>query len=71
MFLVGSTILSTLIGVNSLSATPFSYISMTNRECKVRPQVVRVNNETRHIKWHETCKCNCRLDASVCNNKQR
>ena len=24
-------------------------------------------NETRHIKWHETCKCKCRLDASVCN----
>ena len=22
-------------------------------------------NETRHIKWHETCKCKCRLDASV------
>ena len=28
-------------------------------------------NETRHIKWHETCKSTCRLDASVCNNKQR
>ena len=30
-------------------------------------------DETRHIKWHETCKCKCkcRLDASVCNNKQR
>ena len=27
-------------------------------------------NETRHIKWHETCKCKCRLDASVCNSKQ-
>ena len=27
-------------------------------------------NETRHIKWHKTCKCKCRLDASVCNNKQ-
>ena len=27
-------------------------------------------NETRHIKWHEICKCNCRLDASVCNSKQ-
>ena len=27
-------------------------------------------NETRHIKWHKTCKCRCRLDASVCNNKQ-
>ena len=28
-------------------------------------------NETRHIKWHERCKCKCRLDASVCNNIQR
>ena len=28
-------------------------------------------NEKRDIKWHETCKCKCRLDASVCNNKQR
>ena len=28
-------------------------------------------NETRHIEQHETCKCKCRLDGSVCNNKQR
>ena len=28
-------------------------------------------NETRHINWHETCKCQCRLNAVVCNNKQR
>ena len=29
------------------------------------------SNETRHIEWHEICECKCRLDASVCNNKQR
>ena len=28
-------------------------------------------NETRHVKWLETCKCKCALDAIVCNNKQR
>ena len=28
-------------------------------------------NETRFIEWHEKCKCKCRLDAIVCNNKQR
>ena len=27
-------------------------------------------NETRHIEWHETCKCKCRLDASINNNQQ-
>ena len=26
-------------------------------------------NETIHIEWHETSKCKCRLDASLCNNK--
>ena len=28
-------------------------------------------NEAKNIKWHETCKCECRLDAIVCNDKQR
>ena len=28
-------------------------------------------NEARHVEWHETCKGKCRLDGSVCNNKQR
>ena len=28
-------------------------------------------NETKNIKWHETCKCECRLDEIVGNNKQR
>ena len=29
------------------------------------------HNETRDIEWHEICKCKCRLDASVCNDRQR
>ena len=28
-------------------------------------------NETRHTEWYETCKCECRLDASAFNNKRR
>ena len=28
-------------------------------------------NGTRQIIWHETCKCICRLTASVYNDKQR
>ena len=28
-------------------------------------------NKTKNIKWYETCKCKCRLEAIVCNNKQR
>ena len=30
-----------------------------------------MTNEARHMKWHETCKCKCRLNISVCNTKQR
>ena len=34
-------------------------------------KLISRTNETRHIKWHKTCKCKCRLDASIRNNKQR
>ena len=27
-------------------------------------------NETRNVLWHESCKCICRLNSSVCNSKQ-
>ena len=26
-------------------------------------------NETRYVLWHESCKCVCKLNSSVCNNK--
>ena len=28
-------------------------------------------NKTGQIKWHESCKCVCRLDPIICNNKQK
>ena len=62
VFYIGSLFLSSLVSTTSLNC-----ISIKNQECKVRPERT---NETRHIKWHETCKCKCRLDASACNNKQ-
>ena len=127
VFFTGLTILSSLNLMNpvplnaiQLSTTSFKCVSMTNQECKVRPEIVNVNsdepvfypfsiktskcsgscnnindpyakmcvpdvvknlnvkvfnlmsrtNETRHVEWNETCKCKCRLDANVCNNKQ-
>ena len=30
-----------------------------------------LTNQTRHIKWHETCKCICTLNKIICNNEQR
>ena len=49
---------------NSLNAIPLSCISMSYQECKTR------TNETRHIKWHETCQCECKFGTNICNNKQ-
>ena len=33
--------------------------------------LVSGTNETRHTELHETCKCKCKFEHSVCNNKQR
>ena len=27
-------------------------------------------NETRNVLWHKSCKCVCKLNSSICNNKQ-
>ena len=45
MFFVGLTILSGFTNTNFLNAIPFSCISMSNQECKTRPQVVNVNGD--------------------------
>ena len=112
VFFLGLTILSNF--TNALDC-----ISMKNRECKVRSEIISINsnnpmfylfsikvnkcngtcnhipygnicvpdivknlnvkvfnlltrtNETRLIKWHKKCKCKCRLDKTICNNKQK
>ena len=120
-FSIGSLFLSNLVSGNSLNAFPLSCISMSNQECKARPKIINISNnssifypfsiktskcsgnysnindpyakiyvrdvvkdlkvkvfnlmlrtnETKNIKRHETCKCICRLNSIVCNNKQR
>ena len=44
--------------------------SVKNLNVKVF-NLMTLTNETRHIKWHETCKCICRLDKIICNSSQR
>ena len=44
-------------------------VPATVKDLNVKVLMSRTN-ETRYIKWHETCKFKCRLDASACNNKQ-
>ena len=114
VFFLGLTIISNF--TNALDC-----ISMKNRECKVRSEIININsnnpmfypfsvkinkcsdncnnindpyakiyvpdviknlnvkvfnlltktNQLRHIKWNESCKCICRLDKIICNNKQK
>ena len=36
---------------------------------KVYNFLIRLN-ETRNVLWHKSCKCVCKLNSSLCNNKQ-
>ena len=58
----GLTILSSvnLLSATPLSVTPLKCISMTNQECKLRPEIVNVNSDEPVF-----------YQASICNNKQR
>ena len=56
--------------INDPCATLFVSDNDKNINIKVYSLMSRTN-ETRHIKWHETCNCKCRLDASVSNDKKR
>ena len=48
-----------------------SYLSVNGTEIHKVFNLMSRTNERRFIEWHETCKCKCRLDAIICNNKQR
>ena len=53
---------------------PYAKLCAPNLIKKINIKVFNLmsrTNETKYIEWHETCICKCRLDASVCNNKQR
>ena len=42
-----------------------------NLNVKVFNLISRINETTRHIEWHDSCKCECKFAANVCNNRQR
>ena len=56
--------------INDSHAKICVHDNIKNTNVKVFNLMSRTN-ETRHIEWHKSCKRRCRLDASVCNNKQR
>ena len=53
---------------------PYARICVPDKVKNLNAKVfnlMTLTNETRHIEWHETCKCICRLDQIICNSKQR
>ena len=55
-------------------ADPYIWICVPDVVKNVNVKVFNImslTNKTKHIKWHETCKCIYRLDGIICNNKQR
>ena len=53
---------------------PYAKICVTDQIKETNIKVFNLmsrTNETRHIKGHKTCKCKCRVDGSICNNKQK
>ena len=52
---------------------PMTKLCVPNIIKRVNMQVynfLMMLNETRNVLWHESCKCVCKSDSSVCNNKQ-
>ena len=55
------------------SINPMTKLCVPNVIKRVNMQVCNFRmmlNETRNVLWHESCKCTCKLNSSVYNNKQ-
>ena len=53
---------------------PYAKLCVHDIDKKINVKVFNLvsrTNETRYIEWYEAFKWECRLDASVCNNKQQ
>ena len=51
---------------------PMAKLCIPNVIKRVNMQVynfLMMLNETHNVLWHESCKCVCKLNSSVCNNK--
>ena len=58
---------------NNIS-NPYSRVCVPNVIKNITAKVFAVmswKNKTKQIKWHESCKCVCRLDPIICNGKQK
>ena len=60
-------------GICNTFNNPMATLCIPNVIKRVNMQVynfLMTLNETHNVLWHESCKCVCKLNSSVCNNKQ-
>ena len=69
--IVGTNSNEPLFYLYSIEVNKCSCSCNNTKKHKCQSIQYHVKKETRHIEWHKTCKRKCRLDTSVCNNKQR
>ena len=51
---------------------PYSRLCVPNVVKNINLKVfMSWSNKKKQIKWHENCKCDCRLTSIICNNKQK
>ena len=58
---------------NNIS-NPYSKVCVPNVVKNITAKVFNLmswKNKTKKIKWNESCKCVCRLNPIICNNKQK
>ena len=58
---------------NSIS-NPYSKVFVPDVIKNITARVLNLiswKNQAKQIKWHESCKCVCKLDPIICNNKQK
>ena len=64
------SIICVVIIILMIHTQNYAFLTLSETNIKVFNLMSRTN-ETSHTEWHKTRKCKCRLDASVCNDKQR
>ena len=73
LFYLYSVLVNECSGSCNTFDNPMAKLCVPNVIKRVNLQVynfLMMLNETRNVLWHESCKCICRLNSSVWNNKQ-
>ena len=73
LFYLYNVLVNKCSGSCNTFSNPMAKLCVPNVIKRVNMQVynfLMMLNETRNVLWHESCKCVCKSNSSICNNKQ-